>query len=162
MDRTEAAKILTTLQHELTQADQRVAALNKLIEGYRELFPDLEADDSPGEVVADDPDRPRGVEAVVRVLQESPGKWFTVRLMTKELEQRQWLPTSADPESAVRAALARAHAGDEVHIDKGRGKKTGQITYRYAPAGSREAHAQPEHEEAERPRLADALESEAS
>jgi hypothetical protein len=134
----EARRILTTLRDELVEAEaavvaaeKRVSALTKLINGYVELFPDLGEDASIGDAGSDG--RPRGVEAVRRVMMESPGKWFTVKLMTSELRSREWLPESANPESAVRTSLTRAFESSD-DIQKDRGKQTGQVTFSFRPA----------------------------
>ena len=131
MDRAQAKQILATLTEELTAVERRAGSLRKLIEGYTELFPDLIEDVEDRPAPTDRSDRPRGMDAVMRVFKDAQGKWFTVRLMTMELQRRGWEPDSDDPESAVRTTLARAYSLDPERIHKGRGQKTGQVTYAY-------------------------------
>lgn len=82
--------------------------------------------------VPDSDDRPRGQEAVVRVMQESVGKWWPVGLVTEELSKRGWLPESDNPANAVRAALDRLVAIEDSGFRKDRGK-SGAVTYSYRP-----------------------------
>jgi hypothetical protein len=55
------------------------------------------------------PDRPRGAEAVRRVLAGSEGRAWTAQEMMAELERRGWLPAESNrPLDAVRVAMTRA------------------------------------------------------
>ena len=134
MDEPEARRILRSLRSELDEAvatfraaNKRASTIRKLIEGYVELFPSL-TNDVPENVVSAAEDRPRGQSAVREVLTGNPGKWYTVKLMTRELHDRDWLPASDQPENAVRTALTRIAETDD-HVRKGVGEKTGQITF---------------------------------
>ncbi len=135
MDESEARRILRTLRSELGEAllavqaaERRASALNKLVEGYVELFPALTEEDGTEKVVSPEADRPRGQHAVRQVLTENPGRWYTVRLMTRELGERGWLPDSDQPENAVRTALTRIAETDPL-VRRGVGEKTRQITF---------------------------------
>lgn len=74
----------------------------------------------------------KGQDAVRRVLYDSPGEWFTVTRMATELRRRGWIGDDPEAGGAVRAAIARAEKSDEL-IFKGKGAKTGAITYSYRP-----------------------------
>ncbi len=134
MERTEAERTLASLRGEVVATERRLAALGKLVEGYIELFPDL-ADSQvavPSSPEWAEPDnRPKGQEAVRRVMMESPGQWFTVPYMLAELRRRDWLPESDEPGNAVRASLTRLVVDPQ--FQKGRGAKTGAVTFAYKP-----------------------------
>ncbi len=134
MDRKEARRTLESLRDEVAATEKRLAALQKLVEGYLELFPEL-TDDAPTNSAAaatNETNRPKGQEAVRQVMMESPGKWFTVPLMLEELRKRGWLPETDEPGPAVRASLTRTLA--DPRFRKGRGQKTGAVTYTYKPS----------------------------
>jgi hypothetical protein len=140
MDELEARRILGNLRLELAEADaearkaeERVTKVRALIEQWLEVFPGLAAETLNGQTVPlsqipVDEHRPRGQNAVRIVMQESPGQWFTIRLMTRELEQRGWRPDSDQPENAVRTALTRL-ADTDPHVRKGMGARTRQVTF---------------------------------
>jgi hypothetical protein len=137
MDRNQAREMLAMLTADLAGVERRGNALKKLIEGLTDLYPELIEDvgDKPADAgIAKD--RLRGMDAVLRVLRETQGKWFTVKLMTNELQRHGWEPDSEDPESVVRTTLARAHRMHPDRIHKGRGEKTGQVTYAYRDSWS--------------------------
>jgi len=150
MDQAQAAQILHSLRAEATEArrtvadaEKRAAALDKLIEGYVELFPALAAESEP-EASPDQVtlylangrtlsyiDKPKGQEAVLRVLQatECRGRFWSVGEMTKELERRDWSPQPRnpnnpdfDPAGAVRSALDRVAEADPEHVYKHKGR----------------------------------------
>lgn len=138
MQLDEANRILSGLREELGDvrtamlaAQRRAHSLTKLIEGYVELFPELAEPQEVADVDANDGDKPRGQEAVLAVMKESPGKWFTVPSMTRELAQRGWQPATDNPANATRAALDRlVSAPGQVRKDRG---ATGSVTYSYRP-----------------------------
>jgi len=134
MERSEVERTLASLHSEVTATERRLGALHKLVEGYLELFPDLSdttdtATDSAEELKPDD--RPKGQEAVRRVLMASPGKWFTVPYMLEELRRHNWLPDTDEPGNAIRASLTRVVA--DPAFQKSRGLKTGAVTFAYTP-----------------------------
>lgn len=137
MHESEARRILNSLRSEFEQeraaeeaAKRRAAALQKLIDGYIELFPGLADHAPPPASFNHEEERPRGQEAVRRVMRQSPGKWFTVKLMAGELQRRGWLPDSEQPINAVRTALDRLAEADP-HVGKGMGEKTRSVTFRW-------------------------------
>src|SRR4051812_6304741 len=115
MDEHEAAVAVKRLRAELVEAHndleaarRRMSGLSKLIEGYVELFPSLAPREAvlrqeplpePGRqrVTPADQPAPKGQEAVLAVMMEHPGKWYTVPAMTRELESRGWTPESPNP-----------------------------------------------------------------
>jgi hypothetical protein len=125
----EARRAVNDLCKEMVATEKRLTTLRRLLAGYLELFPDL---------VAKDPDlsgesaRPKGQEAVLRVLMDSPRTWFTVAGVVKELAQRGWSPSSDDPENPVRTSLTRVEAGNP-DIRKGQDKDSGAVAYGYWP-----------------------------
>ena len=143
MEQSEARKILLQLRRELTEtqavveaAQRRTAALNKIVDGYIELFPELatlpaEMETSGGHSkLVEISGKPRGQDAVQRIMAsiEYKGRYWTVSAMVHEMEQRDWLPESkGDPANAVRTALDRLAERDE-RVHKGRGS-TGTIVW---------------------------------
>lgn len=106
--------------HEL---DKTVRGLDRIIDGYEMLFPELRPvrdGEAQGRLVETQPrPRPRatrlrslgpkGQEAVLEVLRDphfARRKW-TSQNMTAELEKRGWAPSSDNPENAVRVTLSR-------------------------------------------------------
>lgn len=150
MDEAQAAEIVMGLRTELAEsrrteenARKRATSLEKLIQGYLELFPGLavvqlqhvHGSESVGladtavvtpwtfkTVVSIPSATPRGQEAVIRVLSapEFKGRFWTVAMMTGELQTRGWSPDSDHPGTAVRTAMDRAGVVDS-HVRKGRG-----------------------------------------
>jgi hypothetical protein len=151
MDQNEAGAILRTLRSELLEAkrivgaaQRREAALEKLVSGYLELFPDLATeatvDATPNGHEPESGERkPRGQEAVLRILSsiEWKGRYWTLSAMTQALAERGWLPeTKSDtgnPENAVRTALTRLVESND-RVSKGRGA-TGTFVYYYRHDG---------------------------
>jgi hypothetical protein len=141
MNEQSAREILVSLRGELEEsrrvaaaAQKRTAAIEKLVEGYIELFPGLadETADIPRErkaTVTLSPSRPKGQEAVLRVMAEpmNRGKFWTVAKMTDELHRREWSPDSDNPASAVRTAMIRVEQANP-RVIKGSGA-TGTIVY---------------------------------
>jgi hypothetical protein len=134
------------LQARLTEGRARQTALYALLNGYMDIYPEFRdvmvVSNSQSSVDKNSTfeglqaEKPRGQEAVRRVLQENPGRWFTVTGMVDELTSRGWAPDSDVPASAVRTALERLANQPESVIRKGRGEKTGAVTYS-VPHGSK-------------------------
>jgi hypothetical protein len=140
MNQAEARQILEALRGELesavakrTDLEKREAAIRKLIDGYLELFPGLASHQTlmplPAPVVSL---RPRGQEAVLRVMEDSVGKWWTVGTMVHELEKRGWLPESEQPANAVRVAMERVVTAASPPYFKDKGA-SGTVTFSYRP-----------------------------
>jgi hypothetical protein len=134
---------------------KRRDVLNNLIRGYIQLFPEfrdlanservvpgagVEEVTISGRAVGTVDDRPRGQEAVRRVMVDSPGKWWTVGAMVKELEHRDWLPDTEAPAPAVRTSMERLAASPHYAITKDKGK-SGAVTYRYRSRHAEEGGA---------------------
>jgi hypothetical protein len=147
VDENQAREILKSLRQEADEAQQavvnaqvRVAALGKLIEGYCELFPGLAKDVrriavEQAEATDAVPDRPTGQEAVLRVLSDITyrGRYWSPSMMVDELEGRGWSPRSDNPVNAVRTALTRL-AESDARVLKGRGEHG--IVYYFAGEGA--------------------------
>lgn len=140
MEEAEALRIYRDAGDELVQARETMRAASNEMEALRQirlgllgLFPDLTDNDDPVGTAEDDSwtsSGPKGASAVGVVLAETPGKWFSVPMVVKELERRGWLTDSENPSNATRAALERLLASDE-HVRKDRGEKTGKVVYSY-------------------------------
>jgi hypothetical protein len=126
MDEFEVREIFRTLRRELAEAEatlaaaeHRVAALETLVSGYVDLFPALASIEA---AAPDEVTRPRGQEAVLRIMQlpEFKGRYWTVTAMTDALRERDWLPHSNTPANAVRTSLDRL-AEKEPQVHKGPG-----------------------------------------
>jgi hypothetical protein len=146
MDEAQAADILETLRAELAEAIQsivaaqkRAASLEKLIQGYVELFPALApvqhvyASDflTMSETATVSVLRPpRGKDAILKVLQapEYRGRYWTVSQLTDELIQRGWTPESDQPVNAVRTTLTRVTETDH-RVHRGRGANNHIVWY---------------------------------
>lgn len=104
-----AVQLLTQFEdarQEMDRQERRAAGIRKMIDGLIELFPAVE-DLLPEDFEDDREPRPRGAEAVRRVLEEHKGSWFLVGAIVQMLAQRDWLPNSTKPANAVRTALER-------------------------------------------------------
>jgi hypothetical protein len=148
MEQTEAREILHRLRAELVEArgvveaaQRRVAVLDRLVEGYIELFPELAETpaghtDDAHSIVSEVGTTPRGQDAVLRIMEsiETKGRYWTVTAMTHEMDTRGWLPKSkGDPANAVRVALDRL-AEREQRVHKGRGS-TGTLVWYWQGEG---------------------------
>lgn len=85
---------------------RRAGGIRKLIDAVTEMFPAVE-DMLPDDLDGQQP-RPRGAEAVRRVLANDPGKAYTVGAIVNLLREEGWLPDSSNPSNAVRSAAERA------------------------------------------------------
>lgn len=120
-------KQLRQARTDVERAERRVSGIRKLIDAVVEMYPAAE-DELPEDLDDDEEPRPRGAEAVRRVLDENAGKWHGVSDVVSMLEARDWLPDSSNPANAVRTALQRL--SDRKVIEKGKGKRDGAIAYR--------------------------------
>lgn len=132
----EAAQRLVTrllAQFEATRQEterlrRRAIGIHKMIEGVVEMFPAAE-DLLPEDFDDDAEPRPRGAQAVERVLGEHPGSRFAVSNVVELLRERGWMPNSTNPSNAVRTALERlVEAGI---IEKTRLAEGGPVMYGY-------------------------------
>jgi hypothetical protein len=60
---------------------------------------------------------PRGKQAVVMVMSEQPGRWFSAQDVLRAMDQRGWTPRSETPDQALRAvrtALLRAWRAGQI------------------------------------------------
>jgi hypothetical protein len=76
---------------------------------------------------------PRGKGAVVMVLSEAPGHWFSAQEVLTAMSQRGWTPKSGSPEqalSAVRTALGRATRDGRIESRPRDGRS---FAYRFPP-----------------------------
>jgi hypothetical protein len=131
LDEERATELVTQLLGQLLEAretveqfERRAAGIRRMISGLVEMFPALE-DLLPEDIDPEDEPRPRGTDAVRRVLSDDAGKWYGVTGVVHLLEQRGWVPESSNPSNAVRTALERAvEAG---YVKKGRSTEGGVI-----------------------------------
>lgn len=123
---------LGAANEEVEAARRKAAAIRKMIEAVVEMFPDLE-DDLP-EDLDDDHPRPRGAEAVRRVLEQNRGTYYTTKAIVALLGQQGWMPQSSNPSNAVRTAAERLVERGVVEKDRA---ADGAVVYRvsgYDPA----------------------------
>lgn len=113
---------------EAERSQRRVAGLRKMIDALVEMFPAAE-DVLPEALDDDEEPRPRGAEAIRRVLAEREGHWYTVAGVVDALEKRDWLPNSSNPANAVRTALERLVEAKVLR--KGRSAQ-GSVVYSYS------------------------------
>jgi len=113
LDDSGAIPVLTQLLDQLSKARREVerserlaAGIRKMIDGLVEMFPATE-DVLPEDLDDDEEPRPRGAEAVRRVLAENLGEWYPVPLIVVMLQRHNWTPNSSKPANAVRTALGR-------------------------------------------------------
>jgi hypothetical protein len=141
LDDEAAAQLLSDLlkqlageREEAQRAERRAEGIRKVIDGLVEMFPAL-WEMLPEDLDGDEETRPRGSEAVRRVLLENRGDWFTVGGVVGLLGQQGWGPTSKSPANAVRTALERLVERDD--IEKTRSTK-GAVIYRLPEPDSEE------------------------
>jgi hypothetical protein len=115
---------------------KRVRALTQIVKGLRELTAnggdEPQAERLPDVIVevepAEDDDRPRGQEAVRRLMRESDRAWRPAELIA-EIQRKGWIdPAAKTPGAAVRVALRRL-------VDVGEVVKVEQGLYRYQDSG---------------------------
>jgi hypothetical protein len=97
---------LTAAEDAVEVAERRAAGIKKLIEAVVEMFPEAE-DELPEEFDGIEQPRPRGAEAVKRLLENFRGQYFSVAELVRELDRVGWLPKSSTPANAVRTAAER-------------------------------------------------------
>lgn len=123
-------ELLTQLEdsRQAVERSQRQAVgIRKMIDGLVEMFPALE-DLLPEDLDDEEDPRPRGAEAVRRILADRKGNWFAVPAIVDILDRNNWMPESSNPANAVRTALERL-VEREV-IEKGRSTE-GVVIYRH-------------------------------
>lgn len=106
---------------------RQAAGIRKMIDGLVEIVPALE-DLLPEDLDDDEEPRPRGAEAVRRVLIERGGEWLTVPAVVNRLERNNWMPKSSNPANAVRSALERLV---EIEVAEKERSGEGAVIYRY-------------------------------
>ena len=132
-----------TAARELAVANaQQATALQKIIWGYVEMYPELgklvegQMDLPHAPPPPTDAGAPRGAEAVRFILQAEPGYPFYVSEVVDRLRNRGWLPAGSDnPANAIRTALERlvASAEDDVYKGQMRTVQGAKVTYTYDP-----------------------------
>jgi hypothetical protein len=118
---------LAEAREAVERSERRATGIRKMVDGLVEMFPALE-DLLPEDLDNDEEPRPRGAEAVRRVLADRQGDWFTVTHIVGLLDKQNWMPNSSNPANAVRTALERLV--DTGGIEKNR-STTGAVIYRY-------------------------------
>jgi hypothetical protein len=132
---------------------ERREALSKVIDGLRTLYPELanaQTDENRNRLHAAieagaanlarlPTSVPKGSAAASVILYENPENWYEVADITHELSNRGWLPASDNPDAAVRSALERLVAGEDIRFQRSR-NDAGRVVYAYLPdATSRSA-----------------------
>ena len=135
LDEDSAAVAVVALLAELATArtnmeswQRRAAGLRKMIDGLVEMYPSTE-DELPDDLDEDEAPRPRGAEAVRRVLEMNVGKWYPVSAIVHLLGQQGWLPASSNPSNAVRTAAERLVELDAIKKDR---SVKGEVIYQFA------------------------------
>ena len=121
--------LVAQLRHareDIDKLERQVAGIRKMIDGLVEMYPVTE-DVLPEDLDPEDPPHPRGAEAVLRVLREVAGEWYTVPHIVQRLDAKDWLPRSSNPPNAVRTALERLL--EQRAVEKSR-STTDQVIYR--------------------------------
>jgi alkylhydroperoxidase family enzyme len=133
------------IQEQIAEQAMRIArGMWKIAAGYTEMFPELadEIESQTGITVIgrDEGDgaetRPRGADAVARIMQDRPGEQFAVSELVKRLRDRGWLPESENPANAVRTALERLCSDGASDVRKHRYRTVGgsySVSYSYDP-----------------------------
>lgn len=120
MDKDETRRFYDQLRGELEQVieeqetlEQRQSALQKMVEGLRELYPWITDEDEQQEE-----SNTTVAQYLSQILQQAPStQWFTVRDLVELLPNRTKL---LDAEAAVRAALRRLESWLEKRPRDGR------------------------------------------
>ncbi len=152
MDQTQAAQILQALRTELEEhratvreAVRRMEALTNIIDGYVELYPELDYAE-PDHIADHEVEPPRGQAAVERVLASRPGEYWSLQQILAAMEKRGWLPNSQNPAAAVRAALQRCWEDQASYVYKQPSGNGREVVWAYAPADIFEDPAATAHE----------------
>jgi hypothetical protein len=125
----ELVRELREARETLEDAQRRVVGLRKLIEGYIELYPLLDAILAEEGADEDDSERPRGMDAVAQALTTRPDEWMSVMDTVELLNRLGWLPRSSNPPNAVRTALERLVEQDPERYEKSK-TDSGGVRYR--------------------------------
>ncbi len=120
------AQLLDT-RNAVERLQRREVGIRKVLDGVIEMFPAVE-DLLPEDLDDDNEPRPRGAEAVRRVLAGDPDTWYTVTAVVGALRMREWLPNSSNPSNAVRTALERLVDSKKVRKDR---TDKGLVVYRH-------------------------------
>ena len=110
LSRTDAERREAVEQIKTAQAT--VDSCRLIMQGILRRFPQLNSDSlgaDDGDWVLED-SRPTGAAAVYKVLLDNDKQGYSVARMVNELQNRNWLPNSANPANAVRTALERVRA----------------------------------------------------
>lgn len=107
------------LMSEVEKLDKRASSLQKLMEGYIELYPDLEdisrhGPPSPSPPPAagsqarklDDPGSPGTRDRIRALLKDAGGSWLTVREIESRLRGTGWTTKSQNPVAMLRNEMA--------------------------------------------------------
>lgn len=131
---------LATTRDEVDTLSRRIVGIRKLIDGLIEMYPATE-DLLPPDLDDDEQLRPRGAEAVRRVLEDRPTHWHAVPTVVDRLDAWGWTPESSNPPNAVRSALQRLV--DQGLADKGRSAEDGAVVYRLKPRSAPDMDGEP-------------------
>jgi len=145
MDREEARILLRQCQRDRREAAEAakaaadtVESTRLIIEGILRRFPELSEDEQEwGDLSWEVEGQPRGDKAVLSILQVNENDWFSVFDMTEAMAQRGWLPTSENPQNAIRTALERLVTSD-MRVEKGK-RSDNRVVYRYSEEAGNEA-----------------------
>lgn len=116
-------ELIAEADEAVRQAVRRRDGLQLVARGLRRAFSELE------EIEYDTDGRPRGAEAVRRILDESPESGQEVSGIVAALRDRGWLPRSDNPSNAVRAALERLISSDPDNFGKVRPTDGNAVIY---------------------------------
>ncbi len=138
MNLEEARDLLRRCQREREEAREQVKtgqatieSTRLIIEGVLHRFPELSEDEHEwGDLSWDIEGKPRGDMAVLSILQVAENEPFSVHEMVEALENRGWLPESANAANAVRTALKRLKSNPESGVEKDR-YSNGTVFYRF-------------------------------
>jgi hypothetical protein len=115
---------LEQARSDVANAQRREAGFRKMIDAVVEMFPSTE--DLLPEDLDPERSRPRGGEAVRRILAQHDGKYFTAQDITAMLVGNGWGPDSSNPANAVRTAAERLAAAGKIE----RAKLSNGVYYR--------------------------------
>jgi hypothetical protein len=139
-DRIDPVALVRSLEAELEEVEelerkvtQRAQALRQTLAGARALAGISDATASPSSVYVSvgvgtpaivvqdgaprDPNAPRGSQAALRVLEAGPDEGMTLDEVFQAYAARGWLPDTAEPLNAIRAALNRLRRSKTVVLD---------------------------------------------